>query len=423
MEDIERMFRIRELECIFDDDTNRKCSEMDLSGWNEKGKSIGTRTWKKMRDAYASGKKDRKDRRSIGDIASELAGMEIEKDLDDAVGNVMDAFGEEAPAFLSYMAKVCSVHGIRGDIIDAMKEGDSDAVKERIRKTVDGAHSAAVVRSETAKPLNGWIRKAWCLFEQSGTFRRSFSKNGVEAVDADIQDNFLEVGIGDDLFAAIDDALAGRPSLFDGIGEDDITLAFFPCIYFCACSQMMLSPNDYNYRRKSEDEVKRLIAERYAKRAEYERLFRGLLEIYDRGGHGALLIENPWSMQTYLKELVRDGVIGEPFVIDGNRSRHGDRLMKPTAFFHAGRHLDKGEFAEIRTPKEKVVRVYGLKHASRAGLCSEDRSMIEQVYADNFVSNVIFGRKEPFGGTFQEEMFDGGSRKRKGPASKTVRKT
>ena len=34
--------------------------------------------------------------------------------------------------------------------------------------------------------------KAWCLFEQSGTFKKEFIKLGVNAVDIDIRDDFAQ---------------------------------------------------------------------------------------------------------------------------------------------------------------------------------------------------------------------------------------
>ena len=48
------------------------------------------------------------------------------------------------------------------------------------------------------------IRKAWCLFEQSGTFKNEFLKLGIPAVDVDIQNNFNQTDYVLDLFAEID---------------------------------------------------------------------------------------------------------------------------------------------------------------------------------------------------------------------------
>ena len=74
--------------------------------------------------------------------------------------------------------------------------------------------------------------KVHCFFEQSGTFKNEFRKLGYEAYDYDIQNNFGQTDYTDDLFKAIEDAYDGKPSLFDNISEDDLIMAFFPCIYF-----------------------------------------------------------------------------------------------------------------------------------------------------------------------------------------------
>ncbi len=48
------------------------------------------------------------------------------------------------------------------------------------------------------------FNKAWCMFEQSGTFKNEFIKLGIPAVDLDIQNNFGETDYVIDLFAEID---------------------------------------------------------------------------------------------------------------------------------------------------------------------------------------------------------------------------
>ena len=59
--------------------------------------------------------------------------------------------------------------------------------------------------------------KVWCLFEQSGVFKREFQKLGYEAVDVDIQNNFGETDNVVDIFEHIEAAYDGKPSLFDNI--------------------------------------------------------------------------------------------------------------------------------------------------------------------------------------------------------------
>lgn len=44
------------------------------------------------------------------------------------------------------------------------------------------------------------VNKAWCFFEQSGTFKNEFIKLGIPAVDLDIQNNFGQTDYVIDLF-------------------------------------------------------------------------------------------------------------------------------------------------------------------------------------------------------------------------------
>lgn len=74
--------------------------------------------------------------------------------------------------------------------------------------------------------------KVHCFFEQSGTFKNEFIKLGIPAEDYDIQDNFGQTDNVVDLFENIQNAYEGGASVFDKITNDDLIVAFFPCIYF-----------------------------------------------------------------------------------------------------------------------------------------------------------------------------------------------
>lgn len=76
------------------------------------------------------------------------------------------------------------------------------------------------------------INKVHCLFEQSGTFKNSFKELGIPAEDYDIRNDFGETDHVIDLFAEIEKAYDGVPSLFDTFDKNDLILAFFPCTRF-----------------------------------------------------------------------------------------------------------------------------------------------------------------------------------------------
>lgn len=71
-----------------------------------------------------------------------------------------------------------------------------------------------------------------CFFEQSGTFKNELKKLGYQAYDYDICDVFGETDYKIDLFQEIENAYMDKVSIFDNIKENDMILAFFPCIRF-----------------------------------------------------------------------------------------------------------------------------------------------------------------------------------------------
>ena len=233
--------------------------------------------------------------------------------------------------------------------------------------------------------------KVHCFFEQSGTFKNEFIKLGIPAEDYDIQNNFGETDHTDDLFKAIDDAYDGKPSLFDPIrgGQDgDLIMAFYPCIFFSCLSQMAMRMDNKNYRKLTDSNKVRQIIKRSQNRQEfYERLLRFIVVCLERDIR--MIFENPWALDTYLKT----NMIKHPDVIDENRMRRGDFMVKPTAFWFWNCSPMQGFFTE-QCDKEKR-EVMWMKKAPRAGLCSEERSMISPDYARNFICDFILGKPQP----------------------------
>lgn len=97
---------------------------------------------------------------------------------------------------------------------------------------------------------------AHCFFEQSGTFKNEFKKLGYEAYDYDIQNEFGETDYIIDLFEEIRRGYDGKPSVFDKISQDDLILAFFPCVRFE--DQIMLHFRCQCTTQRNWDDVKKL---------------------------------------------------------------------------------------------------------------------------------------------------------------------
>lgn len=231
--------------------------------------------------------------------------------------------------------------------------------------------------------INGRVH---CFFEQSGTFKNEFIKLGIPAEDYDIQNNFGETDHQIDLFAEIENAYEGGVSIFDSMTSDDLIMAFFPCIYFSALSQMGISFGCVNYRKMTIKEKTDAILERSHNREYFFSLAVKMLSIAHQRGL-RLIMENPWSEQTFLKA----NFVSAPTLIDKNRRLRGDYFAKPTAYWFVNCSPTNGK--SIQFDKEKKT-IMTSKSSSTAGLCSEERSMISPDYARNFIHDFILGKPQ-----------------------------
>lgn len=239
--------------------------------------------------------------------------------------------------------------------------------------------------------------KVHCFFEQSGTFKNEFIKLGIPAEDYDIQNNFGETDHVMDLFTEIRGGYAGQPSVFDHITSDDLIMAFFPCIYFCAPSQMNFTWGCINYRNMTTKQKTDAILERDKNRAEFYGLAIKMLAIAEERGL-RLIMENPWSENTYLK----GNFIIPPSVVDNNRMLRGDYRVKPTAYWFINCEPTNLHTHQLDKLAEKKTHMKS-KASSQAGLCSEERSMISPDYARNFICDFIIGKPQKF---TQLSLFD-----------------
>ena len=230
--------------------------------------------------------------------------------------------------------------------------------------------------------------KVHCFFEQSGTFKQEFIKLGIPAEDYDIQNHFGQTDHTDDLFKAIEDAYDGKPSLFDNITPDDLIMAFFPCIYFCAPSQMNFTWGCINYRAMTIKQKTDAILERDKHRAYFYGLAIKMFTVAGERGL-RLIMENPWSENTYLKA----NFIIPPAIVDENRMLRGDYRVKPTAYWFLNCEPTHGKSIQLDKLKEKKTHMKS-KGSGVAGLCSEERSMISPDYARNFICDFILGKEQ-----------------------------
>ena len=206
--------------------------------------------------------------------------------------------------------------------------------------------------------------KVHLLFEQSGTFKKEFQKLGYEAECYDIQDNFGETDHVIDLFEEIEKAYGG-------------------CV-----AQMWFSLGQQDYRTW---DTKRIFDYMLNKNYERSRLFSLLYKFVCvcLTRKLRMVFENPWGLNTYLKQNV---FLKQPTIIDEDRTRRGDFRIKPTAYWFWNCEPTHG-FTH-QPYKGHVYNHNELKKAPKAGLCSEERSMISPDYARNWICDFILGKEQ-----------------------------
>lgn len=231
--------------------------------------------------------------------------------------------------------------------------------------------------------------KVHCFFEQSGTFKNEFIKLGIPAEDYDIQDNFGQTDHVIDLFKEIEDAYDGEPSLFDSIrgGQDgDLIMAFFPCIYFCENNELYFTGKHMNLSRLSKKEKIETILQRSRDRQSMYELCLKLFCVCDVRNI-RLIVENPYAQAHYLVNNFPYKAV----LIDKNRYLHGDFYKKPTQYWFLNCEPTNGYTFQR---DKQCRRIDHAKSGKKAGLCSEDRSLISHDYARNFICDFVLGKEQ-----------------------------
>lgn len=219
------------------------------------------------------------------------------------------------------------------------------------------------------------VRIAHLFFEQSGVFKNEFRKLGHAAFDYDLCDDFRQTDFQVDLFAQIDLAYAGKPSLFDSIVPDDIILAFFPCTYFCGHNEMYFCGTHYNFRQLTKAERLDKIIERAQLRDRYYITLLKLCRIVEFR-QLKMIVENPYNAHHFW----RFNFPYKPSVIDMNRRTSGDYFKKPTQYLFINCTPAGKRSSQLDKPMDFVEEHSGI-----------ERSLISPDYAHNFICDHILG--------------------------------
>lgn len=168
----------------------------------------------------------------------------------------------------------------------------------------------------------------------------------------------------------------------------DLIMSFFPCIFFCQASQSAFTYTYNNYEAYDVRKKTDAILERSHNREYFYTLLIKLFCIIQEKGL-RMVVENPYSGQHYL--ILPQNFVMPPTFIDHNRMMRGDYFKKPTAYWFVNCKPTYG-FTEQNDKEQRTIM--NTKQASKAGLCSEDRSMISPDYARNFICDFILGKEQ-----------------------------
>ena len=228
--------------------------------------------------------------------------------------------------------------------------------------------------------------KVHCFFEQSGTFKNEFIKLGIPAEDYDIQNDFNETDHVIDLFAEIEKGYDGKKSIFDNITQDDLIVAFYPCIYFCEKSQYAFYLKNNNYRCLTESEKIEKIIERESNRHYFYTILLKFVGVCIKKNI-RMIFENPYTQPHFLT----NNFVKNPDIIDKDRSKRGDFRIKPTAYWYFNCESTYGESFQL-TSKDKILSHDEFSHQKDKSIT--ERSMISSDYARNFICDFILGKTQ-----------------------------
>lgn len=244
---------------------------------------------------------------------------------------------------------------------------------------MNGLNALNVVNNTKCK---GHKMKAWCIFEQSGTFRDAFKNLGFESVCVDIRNDYNQTDIILDLFSEIDKACMNLPSFFDNIDKDNIVFSFFPCIRFTEKTSLNARCKSGGTINKSDFEKLCYSSKLINETAEYYRLFCALFKIALNRGF-KMVVENPYNTAfNFLKTFFPL----TPQVIITNRAEYGgDYFKKPTAFWFVNFEPQNNTiFENVNVLKIKAIQRDCGKHGG-----NKLRSEISPSFADRFIREFV----------------------------------
>lgn len=220
------------------------------------------------------------------------------------------------------------------------------------------------------------FNKVYCLFEQSGTFKKVFQELGYKAFDYDINKT-ENVDVQIDLFEQIflTDAEMTK-TIFDDIEKDDLVFAFFPCTYFSDQSQLLSRGDSFGQKSWCVEQKLRYSINKMEERTKFYMYLCKLCLIAIKKGF-KLIIENPYGKENFLKQYFPI----KPKVVLLNRQELGDFYKKPTQFFFINCVPEFHLWNKCHKTINNKIKIEDNKGFAR--------SVISPAFAKNFIKTFI----------------------------------
>lgn len=170
-------------------------------------------------------------------------------------------------------------------------------------------------------------------------------------------------------------------------GGEDLIIAFFPCIYFETIQQLVFALAKNDMKKKSMQYKINYAMDRLDSRTQFHKLlYKFMYVAYEKDLR--LIIENPATEPNY---LITGQNFPTPTIIDKNRMMRGDVFKKPTAYWFINCNPTYGCTEQNDKTQRRIDRC---KSSPKAGICSEERSMMSPDYARNFICDFIIGKEQ-----------------------------
>ena len=201
---------------------------------------------------------------------------------------------------------------------------------------------------------------------------------------------FGETDFQIDLFAEIVNGFEGKPSIFDEIKEDDLILAFFPCIRFE--NQIMLFFRGQAYQMKNWSLEKKMLYDMNLL-DEVNTMYKyvNYLFIICIRKNLRLVMENPYSEEHFLRRYW----CYLPSIIDKDRRENGDFYAKPIQYWFLNcKPSNNFLFEAIPNNSLNVkdaIRMMNKEDYLKTGAKNKKtaRSMIHPDYASRFIRQYL----------------------------------